>query len=110
MTLPIVKHSYLVMNAQELPRIFKEAFHIARSGRPGPVVIDIPKDVQQAKITPVFPAAVEFRNPYINAVHHASDEQLKQILSLIAEAKKPVLYVGGGIVSAEAHTDLKKFA
>jgi hypothetical protein len=64
MTLPIVKHSYLVLNAHDLPRIFKEAFHLARSGRPGPVVIDIPKDVQQAKFQPVFPATVEFRNPY----------------------------------------------
>jgi acetolactate synthase-1/2/3 large subunit len=110
MTLPVVKHSYLVMNAQDLPRIFKEAFHIARSGRPGPVVIDIPKDVQQTKITPVFPATVEFRNPYISTVHHATDEQLKQILPLIAGAKKPVLYVGGGIISAEAHAELKVFA
>jgi acetolactate synthase-1/2/3 large subunit len=110
MTLPVVKHSYLVMNAQDLPRIFKEAFHIARSGRPGPVVIDIPKDVQQTKITPVFPATVEFRNPYLSTVHHASDEQLKQILPLIAGAKKPVLYVGGGIISAEAHAELRVFA
>ncbi|HXA81201.1 MAG TPA: biosynthetic-type acetolactate synthase large subunit, partial [Opitutaceae bacterium] len=110
MTLPIVKHSYLVMNAQDLPRIFKEAFHIARSGRPGPVVIDIPKDVQQAKITPVYPATVEFRNPYIGAVHRATDEQLKQILPLIAGAKKPVLYVGGGIISADGHAELKTFA
>ncbi len=110
MTLPVVKHSYLVMNAQDLPRIFKEAFHIARSGRPGPVVIDIPKDVQQAKITPVYPAAIEFRNPYINAVHRATDEQLKQILPLITGAKKPVLYVGGGIISADGHAELKVFA
>ncbi|HEV8073768.1 MAG TPA: biosynthetic-type acetolactate synthase large subunit [Opitutaceae bacterium] len=110
MTLPIVKHSYLVMNAQDLPRIFKEAFHIARSGRPGPVVIDIPKDVQQAKITPVYPATVEFRNPYIGAVHRATDEQLKQILPLITGAKKPVLYVGGGIISADGHAELKTFA
>src|SRR5215469_14887140 len=67
MTLPIVKHSYLVIDVKELPRIFKEAFHLARSGRPGPVVIDIPKDVQQAKFQPVFPAATEFRNPYVGA-------------------------------------------
>src|ERR1700684_2043831 len=56
MTLPVVKHSYLVMDVHELPRIMKEAFHLARSGRPGPIVIDIPKDVQQAKFQPVFPA------------------------------------------------------
>jgi acetolactate synthase-1/2/3 large subunit len=110
MTLPIVKHSYLVMEAKDLPRIFKEAFHLARSGRPGPVVIDIPKDVQQAKFQPVFPATVEFRSSYANATQHASDEQLKQVLALIAEAKRPVLYVGGGIISAEAHADLRAFA
>ena len=110
MTLPIVKHSYLVMNIHELPKIFKEAFHLARSGRPGPVVIDIPKDVQQAKFQPVFPATVEFRSTYANATQHASDEQLKQVLALIGEAKRPVLYAGGGIISAEAHEALKAFA
>jgi acetolactate synthase-1/2/3 large subunit len=110
MTLPIVKHSYLVMDVHELPRIFKEAFHLARSGRPGPVVIDIPKDVQQAKFQPVFPQTVEFRSNYANATQHATDEQLKHVLALIAEAKRPVLYVGGGIISAEAHRDLKAFA
>jgi acetolactate synthase-1/2/3 large subunit len=110
MTLPIVKHSYLVMDVKELPKIFKEAFHLARSGRPGPVVIDIPKDVQQAKFQPVFPAATEFRNPYVGAEHRASDAQLRQLLALIAGAKRPVLYVGGGIISADAHRDLKAFA
>ncbi len=110
MTLPVVKHSYLVMNAADLPRIFKEAFYLARSGRPGPVVIDIPKDVQQAKFQPVFPATVEFRSSYATATQHASDDQLKQILALIAEAKRPVLYAGGGIISAEAHAELQAFA
>ena len=110
MTLPIVKHSYLVMDVHELPKIFKEAFHLARSGRPGPVVIDIPKDIQQAKFQPVFPAAVEFRSSYATATQHATDDQLKQVLALIADAKKPVLYAGGGIISAEAHKDLKAFA
>ena len=110
MTLPIVKHSYLVMDAKDLPRIFKEAFYLARSGRPGPVVIDIPKDIQQAKFQPVYPATVEFRSSYATATFTAPDEQLKQVLALIAEAKRPVLYAGGGIVSAEAHTDLKAFA
>ena len=110
MTLPIVKHSYLVLNVQDLPRIFKEAFHLARSGRPGPVIIDIPKDVQQAKFTPVYPATIEFRNPTIGHEPHATDEQLKQLLALIAEAKRPVIYAGGGIISAEAHRELKAFA
>src|SRR5581483_7670095 len=80
------------------------------SGRPGPVVIDIPKDVQQAKIQPVFPATVEFRSSYANATQHATDEQLKQVLSLIGEAKRPVIYAGGGVISAEAHQELKAFA
>ncbi|MDP3069166.1 MAG: biosynthetic-type acetolactate synthase large subunit [Opitutaceae bacterium] len=110
MTLPIVKHSYLVMDANDLPRIFKEAFYLARSGRPGPVIIDIPKDVQQKKFQPVYPATVEFRSPYATATFHAPDEQLKQVLALIAEAKRPVLYAGGGIISAEAHKELKAFA
>src|ERR1043165_8206345 len=73
MTLPIVKHSYLVMDAADLPRIFKEAFHLARSGRPGPVIIDIPKDVQQAKFQPVYPPPVEFRSAYATATQHAKD-------------------------------------
>lgn len=110
MTLPIVKHSYLVVDVRELPRVFKEAFQLARTGRPGPVVIDIPKDVQQAKFQPVFPATTEFRNPYASLEHRASDEQLKGILALIAEAQRPVIYAGGGIISADAHQDLKTFA
>jgi acetolactate synthase-1/2/3 large subunit len=110
MTLPVVKHSYLVMDAKDLPRIFKEAFQLANTGRPGPVIIDLPKDVQQTKLQPVFPPAVEFRNPLYGALPRASDDQLKQILSLIAEAKKPVIYAGGGIISAGAHAELKSFA
>jgi acetolactate synthase-1/2/3 large subunit len=110
MTLPVVKHSYLILDVHELPRIFKEAFHLARSGRPGPVVIDIPKDVQQKKFQPVFPATVEFRNPYVSLEPHATDAQLKHVLALIAEAKRPVLYAGGGVISADAHRELRTFA
>ncbi|MEO6874794.1 MAG: biosynthetic-type acetolactate synthase large subunit [Opitutaceae bacterium] len=110
MTLPIVKHSYLVMDVHELPRIFKEAFYLARSGRPGPVIIDLPKDVQQAKFQPVFPTTVEFRNPYATATQTATDEQLNQVLTLIGEAKRPVLYAGGGIISSGAHKELTAFA
>jgi len=109
LTLPVVKHSYLVMNVHDLPRVFKEAFHLAKSGRPGPVVIDIPKDVQQAKFTPVYPTEVLFRSAYAAASAHASDEQLKLIIQLIGEARQPMLYVGGGIISADAHADLLAF-
>ncbi len=110
MTLPIVKHSYLVMDARDLPRVFKEAFHIANSGRPGPVIIDIPKNVQQALIQPVFPASVTFSNPLLGALPRASDDQLKQLLALISESKRPVIYAGGGIISSGAHAELKAFA
>jgi len=110
MTLPIVKHSYLVMDVKELPRIFKEAFELARSGRPGPVVIDIPKDVQLTKFQPVFPSVTEFRNPYVSVEHRASDESLRRIITLIAEARQPVIYAGGGIISSGAHSELKTFA
>jgi len=110
MTLPVVKHSYLALDVRDLPRIFKEAFHLARSGRPGPVIIDIPKDIQQAKFQPVFPAAVEFRSPYASATPRASDAALQQVLAHLAEAKRPILYAGGGIISAEARAELKAFA
>jgi acetolactate synthase I/II/III large subunit len=109
MTLPIVKHSYLVLKAEDLPRIFKEAFQLATTGRPGPVVIDIPKDVQQARIQPVFPQKVELRRKDPSELK-ASDESLEEILQLLSQAKKPVLYVGGGIVSGNAHLELLKFA
>jgi len=112
MTLPIVKHSYLVLNVHDLPRVFKEAFQLARSGRPGPIVIDIPKDIQQTRFVPVFPESVEFRSAYANAtaVERASDDVLQQVVKLVAEAKQPVLYVGGGVISAEATAELKTFA
>jgi acetolactate synthase-1/2/3 large subunit len=108
MTLPIVKHSYLVLTPQDLPRVFKEAFHIATTGRPGPVLIDIPKDVQQARFQPVFPNAIELRGYELPP--QAEDEPLKQVLALIAKAERPVLYVGGGIISSGAHEELLKFA
>jgi acetolactate synthase-1/2/3 large subunit len=109
MTLPVVKHSYLVLDIHELPRVFKEAFYLAKSGRPGPVLIDIPKDVQQAKFTPVYPDRIEFRSTYATATTHATDEQLAQIIPLISEAKRPMLYVGGGIISAGAQKELLAF-
>jgi acetolactate synthase-1/2/3 large subunit len=108
MTLPIVKHSYLVLKAEDLPRVFKEAFHIATTGRPGPVVIDIPKDVQQKLIVPEFPETIDM--PGFQEPPHASDSELKAVLQLIEEAQRPVLYVGGGILSAHATQALRDFA
>lgn len=108
MTIPVVKHSYLVLDVNELPRIVKEAFKIATTGRPGPVVIDIPKDIQQAKITPVWPDEVVYRKTKIPP--RADDRDLINVLRLIEDAKRPVIYFGGGIVAAEAHKELTAFA
>ncbi len=107
MTLPVVKHSYLVMNIEDLAYTVKEAFKVATSGRPGPVVIDIPKDVQQLKIVPEWPETVTLRES--KKPEKASDSQLKNVLNLIEDAKKPMIYYGGGIVSAEAYDELATF-
>ena len=107
MTLPVVKHSYLVLNAEDLPQIVKEAFLIAKSGRPGPVVIDLPKDVQQKMFVPNFDAKPDL--PGLPKIPHASDESLSKVLKMIAEAKQPVVYSGGGIISADASKQLREF-
>jgi acetolactate synthase-1/2/3 large subunit len=108
MTLPIVKHSYLVTDINDIPRIVKEAFYLAESGRPGPVVIDLPKNVQQARTQPVFPDKVSLRG--YNPSPKASDIELNEILGLIASAERPVLYCGGGIITANASKELLEFA
>lgn len=108
MTLPVTKHSYLVLKAEDLPRIVKEAFHIATTGRPGPVVIDIPKDVQQTIFKPVFPGTIDI--PGYKADPRASDEELDTVLRLIEKAEQPVLYTGGGIISGTAEDELLAFA
>ena len=108
MTLPVVKHSYLVLDAKDIPRIVKEAFYIANSGRPGPVVIDIPKDVQMAETQPVWPTKIELRG--YKPEKKADDLALNELLGLIEKAEKPVLYVGGGIISSGASKELLEFA
>src|SRR5215510_5871484 len=108
MTLPVVKHSYLITDINEIPRIVKEAFHIAQSGRPGPVLIDIPKNVQQARTQPVFPSEVHLRG-YTPDLR-ASDLELNEIIGLIEKSERPVLYVGGGIITANASAELLRFA
>jgi len=108
MTLPIVKHSYLVLDANDLPRIIKEAFLLAKSGRPGPVLIDIPKDVQQAMITPNFNAKVDL--PGIKIAPKVNESQLKKLISAIQCASRPVIYAGGGVISADAAKELDEFS
>lgn len=106
MTLPIVKHSFLITNIADIPRVVKEAFHIATTGRPGPVVIDLPKNIQQEKAQPVFPKKVQIRG--YDPVKHASDLALNEIVGLIEKSERPVFYVGGGIISGNAHEELRE--
>ena len=110
MTLPIVKHSYLVLEPEDLPWIIREAFYLAQTGRPGPVVIDIPKDIQQAVFEPTFESDPIQIDGYKLDQPKATDDELKEVLKLIEKAKNPVLYTGGGIISGEADEELKRFA
>jgi acetolactate synthase-1/2/3 large subunit len=108
MTLPVVKHSYLVTDVNDIPRVIKEAFVIAQTGRPGPVVVDVPKNIQQSRTQPVFPTEVNLRG--YNPDKRASDIELNEIIGLIEKSERPVLYVGGGIISGNASEELREFA
>src|SRR6266853_6278833 len=108
LALPIVKHSYLVMNVEDIPRVIKEAFHIATTGRPGPVWIDIPKDIQQGHCKPVFPDKINLRG--YNPDKKISDIAVHEIAGLIEKSERPVIYCGGGIITANASDELREFA
>src|SRR5580693_6191209 len=88
LTLPIVKHSYLVTDINDIPRVVKEAFYIAQSGRPGPVVIDVPKNIQQQKAQPVYPTEINLRG--YHPFQKASDLELNEIIGLIEKSERPV--------------------
>lgn len=105
-TLPIVKHSYVVRDVRDLPRIVAEAFYIASSGRPGPVLIDVPKDVglELFDYEPVEPGSVKL--PGYRPTVKGNPRQLFQALKLIRQAKQPLLYVGGGAIAAGAHAEI----
>ncbi len=107
MTLPVVKHSYLVLKPEDIPQVFKEAIYIATTGRPGPVVIDIPKDVQQKMTTANMAAEMDLIG--YQPVKKATDEELIQVIDLIQESKQPCLYVGGGVVSSNSADEMKTF-
>jgi len=107
MTLPVVKHSYLVMDINDIPRVVKEAFHIAETGRPGPVLIDIPKNIQQQRTQPIFPNSIQLRG--YDPDKRADDVALNECIGLMRDAKQPMLYVGGGIISAGASGELLEF-
>jgi acetolactate synthase-1/2/3 large subunit len=107
-TRPCTKHNYLVKDVKQLAPTVHEAFHIARSGRPGPVLVDLPKDVIQASTVPKFPESVKIKS--YNPTYHANPRQVKRALDMILAAKKPVLYTGGGIILSNASRELLKFA
>jgi len=108
MTLPVVKHSYLITDVNDIPRIIQEAFFIARTGRPGPVLVDFPKNLQQAKTQPVWPAQIHLRG--YDPAQRADDLALNEIVGLIEKAERPVLYCGGGIITGNASDELRQFA
>ena len=108
LTLPVVKHSYLITDINEIPRIVKEAFYIAQTGRPGPVIIDFPKNIQQQKAQPVWPRTASIRG--YNPEKRADDVALNEIIGLIEKSERPVLYVGGGVISGNASDELRAFA
>jgi len=97
-TMPIVKHSWLVTDVRDIPRVFKEAFHLARSGRPGPVLVDVPKDVQLAQFEFAYPKQVDL--PGYKPTKHGHPKQVITAAEAILAAERPVFYVGGGAISS----------
>ncbi|HEX9843725.1 MAG TPA: biosynthetic-type acetolactate synthase large subunit [bacterium] len=108
-TMPIVKHSFQARRAEDLPRIVREAFYIAATGRPGPVLIDIPRDVSQAAVKEfIYPEQVHIRGYQVRS--EADPADVEAAAALIRQARKPVLYVGGGVANSGAHEELLAFA
>ncbi len=107
-TRPCTKHNYLVKDVNDLARVVHEAFYIARTGRPGPVLVDLPKDVVQGKISPKFPESIKIKS--YNPTYHANPKQIKKALDMIQKAERPVIYAGGGVILSKASSELTRFA
>ncbi|HEY2832916.1 MAG TPA: acetolactate synthase large subunit [Sporichthyaceae bacterium] len=107
-TMPITKHNYLITNADEIPRAIAEAFHIAGTGRPGPVLVDISKDALQARTTFTWPTSLDL--PGYRPVTRPHAKQVREAAKLIVSSTKPVLYVGGGVIKAQAAAELRVLA
>jgi len=107
-TRPITKHNYLVEDVKDLARIVKEAFHIAATGRPGPVLIDLPVDIQQQETEFSYPEKVEIRG--YNPTYEGHPGQIKRAAKAISESKKPILYVGGGAITSGASEEVRELA
>jgi acetolactate synthase-1/2/3 large subunit len=107
-TMPITKHNFLVQSVEDVPRTIAEAFHLASTGRPGPVLVDIPKDVLQASGPYSWPPVLDLPGYHPTTRPHA--KQVREAARLIASAKRPVLYVGGGVLKARAAAELRVLA
>jgi acetolactate synthase-1/2/3 large subunit len=107
-TIPITKHNYLVTDVGELARTVKEAFHIAQTGRPGPVLIDIPRDVQQEQTEFIYPDKLDL--PGYRVISRGHPAQIKKAAKLINEAEQPVIIAGRGIVISQAYDEFQEFA
>ena len=108
-TRPLVKHSFLVLKPEDIPSIMFEAFKLASSGRPGPVLVDIPKNIQQAKFVPVYPEWEQVHVP--NEEHPAvMASDIEAIRKAISRSKAPCIYAGGGIIASGASEELRQFA
>ena len=107
-TIPIVKHSWLVQDVEELPHVMKAAFHIASTGRCGPVLVDIPRDVQETELDFRYPDEIDL--PGWRPAASVNAKQVRAAAQAIADAQRPVLYVGGGTINAEACDELRRLA
>ncbi|MCX2930424.1 acetolactate synthase large subunit [Mycobacterium sp. CVI_P3] len=107
-TMPITKHNFLVRNGDDIPRVIAEAFHIAATGRPGAVLVDIPKDILQGQCTFAWPPQIDLPGYKPNTKPHS--RQIREAAKLIAAARRPVLYVGGGVIRGEATEELLDLA
>jgi acetolactate synthase I/II/III large subunit len=107
-TVPITKHNYLVQSGDDLPRVLAEAFHLAGTGRPGPVLVDVPKDVLQGQTRFTWPPTLDL--PGYRPTMHPHGKQIREAARLIVTAKRPVLYVGGGVLRAGASAQLRQLA
>lgn len=107
-TRPITKHNYLIKDVTEIADTIKEAFHIAQTGRPGPVVIDIAKDAQQKEIEFSYPEKAEMRS--YKPTYEGHPKQIAKAVELIRESRQPVIYAGGGVIISDAHEELKELA
>ncbi|RNE48351.1 acetolactate synthase large subunit [Corynebacterium alimapuense] len=107
-TMPVTKHNFMITDAKDIPQAMAEAFHLALTGRPGPVLIDVPKDIQNAELDFVWPPTRDL--PGYRPVTTPHSRQISQAIKLIAEAKRPCLYIGGGVIKADANQELLEFA